>query len=55
MLVLTSSVIFERFFAQKQYKFLLGEYLAIYWMKSLNCYQIQGGIALFWMKVHTFG
>jgi hypothetical protein len=46
---------FERFFAQKRYKFFLGEYLAIYWMKSLNCYQIQGGIALFWMKVHTFG
>jgi hypothetical protein len=23
-------------------------------MKSLNRYQIQGGIALFWMKVHNW-
>jgi hypothetical protein len=27
---------FERFFARKRYKFFLGEYLAIYWMKSLD-------------------
>jgi hypothetical protein len=43
---------FERFFAQKRYKFFwenIWQYIGWnHWMKSLNCYQIQGGIC--WSK-----